>query len=95
VDAIHAFGTVKLFECNLYGKNDTGLVDSTLAQRGLVLGTDILFAGIHTGPRHRRLQPRRWRSTATIAEIEIKKGPSTNTRCESDYRALVIAINTR
>ena len=42
VNAVYAFSTVKLFAGYLYGKDDTGFVDSALAQRNLVLGTDIL-----------------------------------------------------
>lgn len=41
-DAIYAFEATKLFLGYFYGKDDTGFVDSALAQRPLVMGTDIL-----------------------------------------------------
>jgi predicted porin len=44
VDVVYAFSSVKLFAGYFYGKDDTGFVGNSLAQRNLVMGTDI-FAG--------------------------------------------------
>ncbi|CAG9189945.1 Outer membrane porin protein 32 precursor [Paraburkholderia sabiae] len=41
-NAVYAFSTTKIYVGYLHSKDDTGFVDSTLSQRGLTLGVDIL-----------------------------------------------------